>query len=147
MPEVLYVVTERSAVGDTVLGVFSSLERARRIVPPLSSGRLDDYRIEGRVLDQPPEPRKPWRIVLTREGSVQDAEVAVVCACDQDEQILARSSYIAAGGEHMQVVVRAESRGQAIAAAQKYREWLLDQRHWTDQASRLESIEAAGIGV
>jgi hypothetical protein len=77
MSEVVYVVTERSAVGETVLGVFSTLEEARRIVPPASSGRLQDYRIQGHVLGASPDPRTPWSVVLSRVGRVEAAEVAV----------------------------------------------------------------------
>jgi hypothetical protein len=140
--EVLYVVTERSAVGETVLGVFSSLEKARQVVPPASSGRLEDYRIEGHVLDQPPEPRTPWRVRLSRDGSVYGAEVAVVCACADAERQLAESSFTEPGGLHMQVIVRAASPGQAIAAAQNYRAWLLAHQNWSTQATRLDVIEA-----
>ena len=77
MAEIVYVVTEHSAVGETILGVFSSLDKARGVVPPASSHRLEDYRIEARVLDEPPEPRTPWRVVLGRDGTVEAAEVAV----------------------------------------------------------------------
>jgi hypothetical protein len=41
------MVTEHAAVGETILGVFSSLGKARGVVPPASSGQLEDYRIEG----------------------------------------------------------------------------------------------------
>ncbi|MBV9581271.1 MAG: hypothetical protein JO057_22040 [Chloroflexi bacterium] len=76
MSDVVFVVTERSAVGDTVLGIFSSLETARQILPPADSGRLQDYRIEGHVLDAAPDQRIPWRVVVDRDGDVEAAELA-----------------------------------------------------------------------
>lgn len=76
MSSVVYVVTERSAVGETVLGVFSTLEEARRVVPTASS-RLQDYHIQGHVLGASPDPRTPWSVVLSRDGSVEAADMAV----------------------------------------------------------------------
>jgi hypothetical protein len=142
MSEVLYVVVERSAAGETILGVFSSLAKARGVVPPASSGRLQDYRVEARVLDEPPDPRAPWRVVLSRDGGVVNAEPVVLCACEDDERQLARGSFIESGGRRMQVIVRAASPGQAIAAAQHYRVWLLEQQAWGMQAVRIDAIEA-----
>jgi hypothetical protein len=55
---------------------------------------------------------------------------------------LALGSFIATGGERMQVIVRAPSPGQAIAAAQQYREWLLKHEKWSTQATPLEVLEA-----
>jgi hypothetical protein len=75
--DVVYVVTERSAVGDTVLGVFSTLDEARRALPPASSGRLQDYRIGGHVLGVAPDPRTPWSVVLSETGNVASAETVV----------------------------------------------------------------------
>jgi alkylated DNA nucleotide flippase Atl1 len=74
--DVVFVVVEQSPVGETVVGIFSSLEAARRIVPPAASGRLQDYRIEGHVVDATPDSRTPWQVVIDRDGSVQAAELA-----------------------------------------------------------------------
>lgn len=41
----------------------------------------------------------------------------------------------------MQVIVRAGSPGQAIAAAQSYREWLLQHQLWSTQTTPLEILE------
>ena len=74
---VVYVVTERSAVGESILGVFSTLEDARRAVPKCSVERLGDYQVQVRVLDAAPDPRTPWSVVLTRAGDVESCELAV----------------------------------------------------------------------
>jgi hypothetical protein len=76
MTDVVYVVTERSAVGDTILGVFSTIEEARRALPPSSIGRLDDYRVHAHVLGASPDPRTPWSVVLSRGGTVDSCEIA-----------------------------------------------------------------------
>jgi hypothetical protein len=55
---------------------------------------------------------------------------------------LALGSFIAAGGERLQVIVRAPSPGRAIAAAQEYREWLLEHQKWSAQATPLEVLAA-----
>ena len=142
MPDVMYLVIERSDVGETVLGVFSSLDRARQILPPLSSGRLEHYRVEYRLLDQPPEPRTPWQVVLSRDGTVVSAEVVIRCSCEDDDRRLARGSFIERGGQRLCVVVWAASPGQAIAAAQRYRAWLLERELWDSQGRQLPPIEA-----
>ena len=77
MSDVVYVVTERSAIGDTLLGVFSSIEDARQAVPKSSGARLEDYQIHARVLGVLPDPRTPWSVVLTRAGTVESCEAAV----------------------------------------------------------------------
>ncbi len=76
MSALVFVVVEHSSVGETVLGIFSSLEAAQRIVPPAASGRLQEYRIEGHVVDAAPDAGTAWRVVVTRDGSVQAAELA-----------------------------------------------------------------------
>jgi hypothetical protein len=59
---------------------------------------------------------------------------------------LALSSFIEPGGQRMQVIVRAGSPGQAIAAAQNYREWLLEHQLWRTQATPLAVLEADPSG-
>jgi hypothetical protein len=76
MSDVVFVVTERSPVGESVVGVFSTLEAAQRVVPPAASGRLQDFRVEGHLVDAMPEPRTPWRVVVDRDGKVEGAELA-----------------------------------------------------------------------
>jgi hypothetical protein len=77
MSDVVYVVTEQSAVGETVLGVFATIEAARSVVPSGNGVRLEDYRIQGHVLGDAPDARTAWTVVLTREGSVESAEACV----------------------------------------------------------------------
>jgi hypothetical protein len=43
--------------------------------------------------------------------------------------------------------VRAASLGQAIAAAQHYRVWLLEHDHWGTAVARLDVIEAGPSGT
>jgi len=76
MSDVVFVVTERSAIGETVLGVFATLDEARRVVPA-TRDRLEDYRIQAHVLGTSPDPRTPWTVVLTRGGEVEAAETSV----------------------------------------------------------------------
>ena len=76
MSELVFVVTEHSPVGETVVGIFSSLAAAQRVVPPAASGRLHDYRIEGHVVDATPDPSTAWRVVVDRDGTVQEADLA-----------------------------------------------------------------------
>jgi hypothetical protein len=77
MSDIVYVVTEHSAVGETVLGVFSTIEEARQLVPQSRSARLEDFRIQAHVLGASPDPRTPWTVVLSRDGDVESAELAV----------------------------------------------------------------------
>jgi hypothetical protein len=77
MSDVVYVVIERSAVGDTVLGVFATIEEARAVVPTGGGAHLEDYSIQGHVIGAAPEPRTPWTVVLTRDGAVESAETCV----------------------------------------------------------------------
>jgi hypothetical protein len=58
---------------------------------------------------------------------------------------LALSSFIVDGGTWMQVVVRAATPGQAIAAAQRYRDWLLERGAWGTRATALEVLDAATV--
>jgi hypothetical protein len=59
------------------------------------------------------------------------------------ERQLAVRSFVADGGQWMQVIVRAASPGEAIAAAQQYRLGLLEQGAWGTQARALEVIDAS----
>ena len=54
---------------------------------------------------------------------------------------MALASFIVDGGQWMQVVVRAATPGEAIAAAQEYRGWLLEQQAWGTQARQLPIID------
>jgi hypothetical protein len=74
--DLVFVVVEQSPVGETVVGVFSSLAAAQDVVPAAASGRLHEYRIEGHIVDARPDPRTAWRVVIDRGGTVQAAELA-----------------------------------------------------------------------
>ena len=77
LSDLVYVLTEHSAAGDTVLGVFTTLTAARQAIPPVSPDRLPDYRIQPLVLNATADPRTPWIVGLSRDGDVAEAEVAV----------------------------------------------------------------------
>src|SRR5436309_15292636 len=123
--DLLFVVVERSEAGETVLGVFSSLEAARAQLPPASSGRLEHYRVEAHVIDQPAEEAMPWQVALGRGGEVVSAAPAILCNCEDDDRHFRANSYIERGGGRLNVVVMAKSPGQAIAAARDYAAWLI----------------------
>jgi hypothetical protein len=142
MSQLVYLVIESSDVGEAVLGVFSTLEKARQILPPMSSGRLDRYRVEYRLFDEPPEPRTPWQVVLDRGGALITAELVVRCNCEDDEGRFVRGSFIDHGGNRLHLVVFARSPGEAVAAAQRYREQLLEHGVWGSEARQLAPIEA-----
>ena len=140
--DLVFVVVERSEAGETVLGVFSSIEAARAQLPPASSGRLEHYRIEGHVVDRPAEEATPWQIALGREGGVVSAAPAVFCNCEDDDRHFHANSFIERGGGQLNVVVMAKSPGQAIAAARDYGAWLTENGVWGDDEVAVEPIFA-----
>ena len=142
MSDLLFVVVERSEAGETVLGVFSSLEMARAQLPPSSSGRLENYRVEAHVVDQPVEEATPWQIALGLEGEVVSAAPAVLCNCEDDDRHFHANSFIERGGERLNVVVMARSPGRAIAAAREYGAWLMENGVWGEDEVAVEPIFA-----
>ena len=141
MEKLLFVVVEKSEAGETVLGVFSSLESARAVLPSASSGRLEDYRVEGHVLDEAPDAR-PWQIAVGREGDVISAEPAIFCNCEDDERHFHANSFIEAGGGRLNVVVTAPSPGRAVEAAKEYGRWLHETGVWREEETAVEPIAA-----
>jgi len=139
MEKLLFVVVEKSDAGESVLGVFSTLEGARAVLPPVSSGRLEDYRVEGHVLDEGPDAR-PWQIAVDREGSLVSAEPAIFCNCEDDDHHFHANSFIEAGGGRLNVVVTAPSPGRAVEAAKEYARWLQETGTWGDVETAVEPI-------
>lgn len=138
----LWVVVERSEVGDTTVGVFSRIEEARELVDELGGDRLESYRIEGHALDEPRREPLPWQVVLSREGEVQSATPFTGCACSDDEDEYYRHSFIQPDGEAMHVIAFAITPGQAIAVANEYRAWLQENGYWDAPDRRLTPIHA-----
>jgi hypothetical protein len=144
--DIVWVVVEQSAVGNTVIGAYTSVEQAREAVSSLSRGDLrllENYRVEGHVLGLGKIESVPWRVELKAGGEVLDAVPLVFCSCEEDEAQFRKQSYIAAGGQEMSVVVLARTPGHAILAAEEYRAWLKDNGHWTDEGAMLEPIDAS----
>jgi hypothetical protein len=143
--DVVWVVVESSAVGDTMVGVYTSLAQARAVVASFGRERLGAYRIEGQVLDAERTEATPWQVRLTREGEVLSADAFVGCNCSDDEAEYYRRSFIERGGEEMSVIVFAVTPGQAIVAADGYRAALLARGFWSTDLTPLEPIRAEAL--
>ena len=142
MSDLLFVVVERTPVGDSVLGVFSSIERARALIPPFGNERFHAFRVECHVVDAAPEVPTSWQVVITRAGVVRDIEVAIGCFGADDDACLEDASYIERGGERLHVIVWAKTKGEAAVAAAEYRRWLLEQGVWGSEERKVEPIHA-----
>ena len=80
--ELVWTVTEASAAGETVIGVYTSLSQARDVVSRLGGeGRLEDYRIEGHALNHGKESDLPWQVSLDRAGRHVDTLPFTGCSC------------------------------------------------------------------
>jgi hypothetical protein len=126
----LFVVVESTPVGESVIGVFSSIEAARAVLPDVATGRLGDYRIEVHVLDAPLDVYSAWQVSLDYEGDVISAEPLISCACCDEDASIRQASFIEAGGELLRLAVWARTRGGAIAAASAYARRLIDDGLW-----------------
>ncbi|HEX5369346.1 MAG TPA: hypothetical protein VFY10_08040 [Dehalococcoidia bacterium] len=141
--ELVWVVTEHSAAGDSVVGVFSTLEKAREVITSLAGeGRLEDFQVEGHVPDAVREEPAPWQIGLTADGELLRAEPFIGCSCSEDEEQIRKLSFIESDGQSMYVIVFAKTPGAAIEAAQRYRAWLRDGDRWSTGFAPLEPIQA-----
>jgi hypothetical protein len=142
-PEALvWVVVEHSAVGDTTVGVFRTIEQAREIVNELGGDRLQDYRIEGHAIDEPKSEPLPWQVIMARDGEVESTTLFIGCSCQDDEEEYYKRSFIEQGGARMYVIAFAATPGQAIAVAHDYRNWLQEAGHWGNEELRLTPIHA-----
>lgn len=140
MSDVVYLVVERSPVSDSVLGVFSTIEQARDRLPAFGSEHFDDYRIECHVVDHPTEVYRPWQVAVDREAGLQAVEPAVTCSCCDEEESLAKASFLEQGGRRMQLIVWARTRGQAGEAGGRYRDWLLERDGWGAELTMLPVV-------
>lgn len=138
----VWVVVEHSAVGDTTVGVFTTIEKARETVNELGGDRLQDYRIEGHAIDEPKSEPLPWQVIMTHDGEVESTTLFIGCSCQDDEEEYYKRSFVEQGGETMYVIAFAATPGQAIAVANDYRKWLLDTGHWGTGEVRLTPIHA-----
>lgn len=142
--ELVWTVVEHSQAGDTLIGVYTALDKARAVVSTLARGRYEDYRIEGHALDQGKEADTPWQVVLTRDGAHLETTAFAGCSCADDEAEYRKRSFIQDGGERMSVIVFAPTPGLAIATADRYRLWLQEHDIWTTRPQQLEPLAAAG---
>ena len=140
MSEATFVVIESSKAGDSVLGVFSSYEKARALLPPVESGRLGDYRIECHVVDEPLDLYSPWQVSINRYGEVEGVEPVIACAYCDEEYTVVSSSFAEADGRLIRLGVWARTRGAAIAAAEAYAQRLLDDGGWPSPGSLVSPI-------
>jgi hypothetical protein len=138
----LWVLIEHSDVGDTTVGVFTTLAAARETIAELGPDRLESYRIEGHALDEPKAEPLPWQVVLRRGGEVESTTLFIGCSCSDDEEEYYHRSFIETGGERLHVIAFAVTPGQAIAVADEYREWLQANDHWSSEEQRLTPIHA-----
>jgi hypothetical protein len=141
--DVVWTVLESSPAGDTLVGVYTSLEKARRVVSSLAQGRLEDYRIEGHALDHEREVT-PWQVSLSRDGAHLDTSPFIGCSCADDEAEYYKRSFIADGGDRMSVIVFAPAPGLAIVTAEHYRRWLHEQGLWSERVQPLQPLQAPG---
>ncbi len=116
MSELAYVVTENSLAGSTLIGVYTSLEKARAQLPPYESGRLFDYTIEAHVIDAARE-ATPWTVMLTCYGEAY--EVAPYIQCSGCPEPVDGSYHIDARDDSMHAVIWATSPGEATALAKE----------------------------
>jgi hypothetical protein len=141
--ELVWTVVEHSEAGDTLIGVYTSIEKARAVVSSMAQGRYEDYTIEAHIMDQGKESSMPWQVTLSREGNHLATTAFVGCSCSDDEAEYRNRSFIQDGGERMSVIVFAPTPGLAIDAAEHYRLWLHENDLWTTEAHPLDPIEAA----
>ena len=140
--DVVWTVVESSPAGETLVGVYTSVEKARAVVTLLAQGRLEDYRIEGHALDRERDADTPWQVTLAQAGAHIETTPFIGCACSDDEAEYYRHSFIQAGGEQMSVIVFAPTPGVAIATAEEYRAWLQSHGHWSEQPKPLQPLQA-----
>ena len=141
--DVVWTVVEGSPAGETLVGVHTSIEKARAVVSALAQGRLEDYRIEGHVLDHVRDAEARWQVTLSRDGAHVETTPFIGCACPDGEAEYYKRSFIRAGGEQMSVIVFAPTPGVAIATAQDYRTWLQSQGHWSEHLQPLQPFQPA----
>jgi hypothetical protein len=114
MNELLFVVTERSLAGDTLVGVYSSLELARAQLPSYESGRLFDFTVQAHVIDAPPQ-ALPWTVMLTCYGEAYEVTPYIQCSgCPEPDHL---AYHIDARDDSMHATVWALTPGEATAIA------------------------------
>jgi hypothetical protein len=141
----VFVVVETSRVGETVVGAFSTIEKARAVLPRHDTKCLEDYRVEFHVIDEPLEEEQAWTVVMSRDGIRVDVSPVILCSCGEDHDALENSSYIEAGGGRMHVVVWAKTKGMALDAADRYRDWLIQEQIWATDELQIAPISANNV--
>jgi len=145
MTSEIFVVVESSRVGETVVGAFSTIEKARAVLPRHDTRRLEDYRVEFHVIDEPIDEEQAWTVIMSRDGNRFDVTRVILCSCGEDHDALENSSYIEAGGGRMHCVVWALTKGMALDAGDRYREWLIKEGAWREEETRILPISAHSV--
>jgi len=116
MSELAFVVTERSLAGDTLVGVYTTLEKARAQLPPYESGRLFDFTIQANVIDAAPQ-AVPWTVLLTCYGEAYEVTPYVQCSgCPDPED---GGYHIDDSDDSMHAVIWAPTPGEATVLAKE----------------------------
>jgi hypothetical protein len=143
MSQEVYVVVESSLAGDSVIGVFSTIEKARAVLPSHDLKRmLADYRVELHILDYAPEENQVWQVLLSRDGKQAEVHRPVLCNCGDDHEQLENSCYLESGGGPMHLVVWARTQGDALATAEHHRLELIEADVWRGEEVALRQITA-----
>src|SRR3954453_5666152 len=101
MEDIVYLVIEDSPAGQTVVGSYSSVERARAQLPSYESGRLFDFRVQASVIDAPPEPI-PWQVALSNRGDVLELAAHIGCSsCPEPDN----SYYVEPDDDSLHVII------------------------------------------
>jgi hypothetical protein len=145
MASEVFVVVETSPVGETVIGAFSTIEKARTVLPRHDTAKLQNYRVEFHVIDEPVLEEQAWTVRLSRDGATADVSPVILCNCGDDHDALENTSYIEGGGARMHVVVWATTKGGALDAAERYRAWLIEELIWGDQRLPIRPISAGRL--
>jgi hypothetical protein len=114
MNDLVYVVTERSLAGDTLVGVYTSLEKARAQLPSYESGRLFDFTVQANVIDSPPAPM-PWTVSLTCYGEAFEVTPYIQCSGCPDP--IDGAYHITSKDDSMHATIWALTPGEATARA------------------------------
>jgi hypothetical protein len=140
----VYVLVESSPAGDYIVGVFSTYQQARATLHRVAGDQIEPFRIELHMPDEPPDAPTAWLVRIERDGGPPAVTRFAGCSSCDEERLLANASFIEAGGARMQVIVRAWTPGQALAAAGALRRRLLALDEWGTEFRPLAPIDALG---
>jgi hypothetical protein len=145
MSQTVYVLTETSKAGDTLLGVFSSMEELNRLLPSAESGRLADYRVELQILDEPFDIYTPWQVSLSRAGEFLGVEPIIACSCCDEDLTVRQASYVDDRAGCLRIAVWARTKGRAIDATEAlYRDTAIEEG-WPQTFSPIPPVHTESL--